>query len=275
MSLHHRRPASPRWLAFTLGTLLTLTISATALAGPQEALSFYEQAQKAYEQGNFQKAADLLERAFAEDPNLIYQYNRILALQAAGQHEEALRLLNIYENPMRTDEDKRFEDIAEIKAKIEKSIADKKTAPTDPVKNNTDPDQNGDGTKNGEGNTTPTPTPTPTPKAEDKGPKILAWSLVGVGGALIVGGMIPASGLLVTEEEKLANGEPNPKYNDQLSSQKRLAAGLLGGGAVLAIGGAVLLLLDDDEPAKKDASALRFSPYVGPGGAGAVMQWRF
>lgn len=239
-------------------------MTSPAFAGPQEALSFYEQAQKAYEQSNYQKAADLLERAYAEDPNLIYQYNRILALQAAGKHEEALRLLNIYENPMRSDEEKRFEDISEIKARIEKSIKDQQSQVKDPVQ---------DPVKDPIKDPVKDPIEDPKPKADD-GPNILAWSLIGGGGALLVTGGLVGSGLFLPEKE-LANGQPNPDFNDSLNTQSTIAAVTLIGGGALAIGGIILLLLDDDAPQETQETGLQLTPYIGADGAGASMHWRF
>ena len=267
----------PRQLA--LGSLLALSVAltlaspATVVAGPKEAITFYEQAQQAYEQGDFQRAADLLERAFAEDPNLIYQYNRILALQAAGQHEEALRLLNIYENRMRSDEEKRFDDIAQIKTKIERAIEDKKaaTTPKDPVVK--DPVVKDPVVKD------PALDDPNQAKPQEGSSNVLAWALIGTGGVALGAGLLFSTGALLPDE-KLPSGAPNPDYNDALSTQKTLAAVTLIGGALLAGGGVALLLLSDDAPAQEDAgkpadTSWRFSPVLAPGHAGAMLHGSF
>src|SRR5690606_22327447 len=96
------------------------------------ATQFYEQASEAYSQGHFARAIDLLERAFAHDQNLVYKYNQILAHQGLGQYEEALRILDIYAEPMESDG--RFDDIMDIRAQLEEAIAEKDAETQDPTK---------------------------------------------------------------------------------------------------------------------------------------------
>ena len=98
--------------------LLLCLLPATAMADTANALKFYEQAKQAYGAGNYRDAADLLERAYAEDPDLIYQYNRIRALEANRDYEQALKVLNIYKGPMMRDKDKRFEDVEQIEQEV-------------------------------------------------------------------------------------------------------------------------------------------------------------
>jgi len=117
-----------RFLATLLATALCLGSSVVAMADPQKAAEYYQSASTAYQNGDYMKSADLLERAYAEDPNLIYQYNRILALQAAGKYDRAMRVLEVYAGPMKEDAKKRFEDVPQIRAQLEKQIAEKKKA---------------------------------------------------------------------------------------------------------------------------------------------------
>ena len=87
-------------------------------------LDYYEKAKQAFDAEDFQAAADLLEMAYAEDPELIYQYNRIRAFQAMGQHEEAAKVLKIYKNPMSRDPEN-FSDLPQIEAQIKEALENK------------------------------------------------------------------------------------------------------------------------------------------------------
>ena len=171
-------------LAITLGLAPTL-----ALAGDAKvAIKFYEDAQVAYGNGEYDRAAELLFQAYQEDPNLVYQYNRVLALQAAGKLELALDTLNTFYPLMRDDPQKRFEDIAEIRTSLEEAIAARKAQPepkTDPKPDPTTPD--------------PVVTPPPTEPVEEGGNDILAWSLIGVGVVALGVGTLYITGTMLPE----------------------------------------------------------------------------
>ncbi len=200
---------SARLLSFCLAILLALAPS-MVFADVKTAQDYYRQASEAYQAGNLEKAADLLERAYAEDPNLVYQYNRILALRGLGRFEEALRVLEIYENPMLDDEGKRFTDVPEIKADLQTKIAEAKANDGKEGDGKEGDGKEGDGKegdgkvgdgkegdgkegdgKDGDG------------KGKDKEPEEVPWlgyTLLGAGVLSIGLGSLFASGVLVSEE---------------------------------------------------------------------------
>jgi hypothetical protein len=281
-----------------------LAASGLAFAGPEEAAQYYEQASKAYGDGEYAKAADLLERAYAEDPNLIYQYNRILALQAMGKIDQALKVLDIYGNPMK--EDGRFDDIKEIRAQLNKAkakaAADKKAAgdtagddeknagEKDTGKKVADKKAGDDQIEDPDGVTEPV----------DSEPNILGWSLVGVGVAGLGTAGLFGSGILIPEVIDRRDclspdgtplsacysdfDDPTGQYQsdkDSLSTHQTVTWVSLGVGAVALIGGGALLLMDgpqgveSDAPLSADNTDVRLTPYVGADGAGGVLRVTF
>ncbi|RDV37884.1 hypothetical protein DV096_12300 [Bradymonadaceae bacterium TMQ3] len=265
--------------------LLALLISASLLATPTMAFAqddararatqFYEQASEAYSQGHFARAIDLLERAFAHDQNLVYKYNQILAYQGLGEFEEALRVLDIYAEPMESDG--RFDDILEIRAQLEEAIAEKES---EVVKA---PDE---GETTGE-----TPVEAPAievpPEVGEPQPNILAWSLIGAGGVALAGGALFGSGVLIGDTIERVENSTTPEGRqstytgdltrdddlDQLSTHRTLSVAFLAGGVVLGATGATLLLLD--KRAQDDTSTLSLMPTIGPSHAGATFNLRF
>jgi tetratricopeptide (TPR) repeat protein len=265
-----------------------------AFAGPEEAAQYYEQASKAYEEGELAKAADLLERAYAEDPNLIYQYNRVLALQAMGKNDQALKILDIYGNPMR--EDGRFDDVKEIRSQIEKAKAEadaaaKKNAET---KTATNDDKIGD--EIGEGGDGEAKIAEPV----DSGPNILGWSLVGVGVAGLSAAGLFGSGVLISDVVDRRDcmspaGTPlndcysdfddavaqNKSDRDTLSTHQTLTWVSLGVGVAALIGGGAVMLMDGqagaeaDAPVSADKAEVHLSPFVSADGAGGVLRILF
>lgn len=267
--------------------LCVLLASPNVWADPEIAAKYYQQASEAYSAGRLQEAADLLERAFAEEPDLVYQYNRILAFEGLKDFEAALRIIDIYKDPMLRDADKRFDDIEKIQQRIKDGLevqrltAEKK----DPI---------------------PDPDPDPDPKPVEPPPEQTNWlaiSLIG-GGALSLGlGGLFASGLLVSDEmdnTKCVNdnlgagaaGEAifenctgyaqyltyNAKaaaYDDEkgsIESQQLMSIIFLSAGAVLATSGVLVWALSDSPESTSSAS---LAPVLHPNGAGATLNVRF
>ena len=190
-------------LSRTLATLLcvALCLPAFAWADPAKANEFYEQAAVEYEKGNYDNAAELLYRAYAEDTNLIYVYNRILALQAGGRLNDALRELKVYENRMMNDSGKRFEDIQDIKAGLEKRIeAREKEDPEVKDPEVKDPDVKDPDVKDPDVKDPEIKDPGTVEPASSGGPGVIGWSLMG-GGAVVAGvGFLFSTGVLLSLE---------------------------------------------------------------------------
>ncbi|WP_146618433.1 tetratricopeptide repeat protein [Lujinxingia litoralis] len=270
--------AARRALALLLSTSLlgAPTVAFAQDDARERATHFYEQASEAYSQGHFERTIDLLERAFAHDQNLVYKYNQILAYQGLGKFEEALRVLDIYAEPMEADG--RFDDILEIRANLEEAIAEKQS---EVVKA---PDE---GETTGE-----TPVEAPAmeapPEVDDAGSNVLAWSLIGTGGAALAAGALLGSGVLIGDTiERLENSTTPETYQqvysgefsreDDLSMVKThngITIGLLIGGVVLGAAGSTLLFLDQRTD-RDDSATLSISPAAGPGFAGASLRGQF
>ncbi|MFP4598468.1 MAG: tetratricopeptide repeat protein [Persicimonas sp.] len=283
-----------------------------AVAGPDEADAYYEEASEAYQNGEYARASDLLERAYAEDPNLIYQYNRILALQAMGKHKQALKVLDIYENPMR--EDGRFDDIVEIREEIaearQKESAGETPKDTEPreIARDEDAESSGedpqDGDPQDEDQTADVDTPDEPVEPADKGPSIPGWSLVGGGAASLAMAGLFGSTLLISDVadrrdclEPAGGFDPNCyeadgiNGNDEQRAQfaddqntwqthQTLTWVFAGVGIAALAGGGYVLYSDgfftENEPdATASGSELSVTPYVGADGAGGVLRLSF
>lgn len=269
-----------------------------AFADADRAAEYYQQATDAYQEGELRKAADLLERAYAEDPDLVYQYNRILALEGLNDFDQALRVLDIFEEPMKRDTQKRFEDIGEIRDRLvqAREAADKKV---EPEKKPAEEPGKADSPEPGTIEDPDTP-----PKKTDSGPNILAWSLLGSGvvsatvGGLFAGAVfagdaadnvgcvsdnsggadpVPANRAQAALQTCYPNQSNYPAAyeaytsdQDTLSSHQILSIVFLSAGAALATTGIVLMLTDSDA----EGSAT-LGPYMSSDEAGAVFNLTF
>lgn len=275
------QPLFGRLLALMLAILLTVPAAAWADDGADAATEYYNQATVAYQQGDYQKAADLLDLAFGSNPDLVYKYNRILALQALGDFDTALAELNTMLGPMKADSKHRFDDVDDIKTQIEAAIKARDDAKNPP------PDD-----------TTPIEQP---PEPAKSGPNYLGIGLLAGGGLVAATGVLFITAVLLPSSVKECLGiqaSPNcDEYrdaggDDEISAEeaqkdarsvqnthKIAAVSLLAGGVVIAGVGAILLIMDgggaEDPPQSAGLDSLRFSPYITQDGAGAAMQLRF
>lgn len=247
-----------------LAIAMVMTLSSTvAFAGKTEAAEFYKQAQTAYQNNDYKKAADLLEKAFAQDPDLIYMYNRILALKASGQPEEALRLFKIYNDPMSKDANKRFslDELKQINASLESAVAEKKAL--EEKKQEEQKKQEDKSVK-----------PPPQPKESDV--NILGWSLIGGGSLLLVTGIlfgIGEGGPFQPDPGDFPLGKDDDGFESVLNRNKIVTIVGYAGGLLLIGGGVLTFFMGGDD--KKEAKTSTLMPYVGPDGGGAVWQFRF
>lgn len=250
-------------------------LSSSTLVWAQEdpkakALGYYEQAVAAYQKGDYATAASLLERAFAIDPDrdLIYKYNRILALEKLGEFQKALDELDPYLEPMLSDPNGRFNDARELQQRL-KAKNDEANLKKDPIK---DPIKD--------------PVKDPVKPTVEPSPPVLGYTLIGVGGALLAGGLLFGSGVLLGDAP--ANTAPQTEiddYNSTLGTHKTIALVGLVGGLLVAGGGVALVLTHEDEAAATSeggASAartapttLRVTPAVGADGVGALLRLDF
>lgn len=273
-----------------MALLLTIMIALPATAWADEAAAaaaeYYSQATTAYQQGDYRKAADLLDLAFGAKPDLVYKYNRILALQALEDYETALTELNAMYGPMNADRNARFDDIEQIKAQLEAAVAaqqtDTSTEP-DPV---VEPD--------------PVEPIGPAPPPRD-GPNIPAIALIAGGGAVLATGVLFATAILLPGDVRECLGDKETPSNCEsyiaegntqaqalvearhVRRTHRIAAvSLMSAGAIIAGVGVVLLVLDGSNstasaqaPMSAGLDSLRVAPYVSHDGPGAMLQLRF
>lgn len=279
-----RNPMLARSLALLMTAALSFPASA-AFADPQRAAEYYDQASEAYQSGDLRTAADLLDQAFAEDPDLVYKYNRILALQGLGDYENALAELKALYAPMKADPEARFDDIDQIKAQLESSIAAREA------------DQAPD-TEAGETATESDVTLGEEASAPKKS-NVPAYALLG-GGALAVGvGVLFGTGQLMPAAARQCVGvPPGPQQCDDYAREKQLtesdarakaddvrtvhvitAISLYSVGAVLGAVGLVLLLSDggsaDASSTSTGLDSLQVAPMIGANAGGAMLQLRF
>lgn len=257
---------SKRLLRLALVGMTALGIclaSPSAFAGEKEAKEYYSQAKDAYQAGDFSKAADLLERAYAEDPNLIYQYNRILALQGMEKYNEALRVMDIYENPMKKDG--RFDDVAEIRAQIEAALA-KKSESDDTTADDPAPDEQDSDEQQEEKQALEEPGATePPPPNTASRDRIIGWSFVGAGIVAAAAG------------SPFYTRNPDDLSADKVSSYRTISIITLSSAVVLSGVGAYFLYRgysSDTVPSQSAGRAndVLLTPYVaGDGGGGALI----
>lgn len=113
-----------KFLSLCLAGALILPAGPAFADDAADAATFYQQASDAYQAEEYTRADELLARAYAKDPDLIYQYNRVLANQAKGDFAAALGILDTYQQQMAADPEARFTDIPEIRANLEEAHAE-------------------------------------------------------------------------------------------------------------------------------------------------------
>lgn len=287
---------SSRYSSVLVVMLSVLLASPNAWADPGKAAEYYKQASEAYAAGRLQEAADLLERAFAEEPDLVYQYNRILAFEGLNDFDAALRLVDIYKDPMLRDPDNRFSDIATIEQRLKdgKEVARLKAQVEEEERLKREEEEK----KNAELKTPPDPEPK---DSDEAGPNWVAISLVSAGVVSLGAGGLFASGLLVSDEldstkcvnDNLSAGSAGDaifqncdayagmisydaranQYADDKSAietQQLMSIVFLSAGAVLATSGVLVWVLSDSS----EANASLF-PVVGADRAGAGLNVNF
>jgi len=124
----------------------------------------------------------------------------------------------------------------------------------------------------------PTP-PTSEPAADEPGPNVPAYVLLGIGGLAAVAAGV--TGYLAESEYQDAKDECSPNCSDDdVRSGRTLAwtSTILTGGAVVGVGIGLALLLQSDEEGPVPATATHIPEVgvgVGPAGVAANARWRF
>lgn len=113
---------------FSIASFMVVLLFAMTVSADTKAEKYYQQAQKAYDQGEFEQAAKLLKKAYQEEANLVYIYNRIRALEGAEKYQQALKLLKKYEEPMLQSSE--FNDIQKLKREYQHELKQKQKTKT-------------------------------------------------------------------------------------------------------------------------------------------------
>lgn len=280
-------------LSLCLAGALILPAGTAFADDAADAATFYQQASEAYQAEEYTRADDLLARAYAKDPDLIYQYNRVLANQAKGDFGAALGILDVYQEQMAADPDARFTDIPEIRVNLEKAHAEaeaKREAAALAAAGEEDAQdieiihltkldsdvEDGVSTS-----------------------QILGWSLVGVGVVGLGASALFGSKVLISDVSERFDCENAEKpgcyaeFGDEVAQDKQFKADQdswntqntltwvsLSVGAAALIGGGVVLYMDyQDEGGAASASTggtkLEWTPYVSADGAGGTFNLSF
>lgn len=278
---------APRLVSIFLSIAL-LFAAGTAVAGPDKAREIFKEAKTAYNNGEYERAAELLEKAYSEEANLTYQYNRVRALQGAEQYEKALEVLNTYEKPML--DAKGFEDVPDLKRALEQKVGEtpdsdtaaeeqtsEEEAVAGPAESMTEPSESaGPDPETGS-------EPADTKQQSDTAsPNYLGWGLVGVGAASVGIGTLYASTVLLPSETKqrIDNDEPLTSDDDStIQRQRTLSIVFWSVGAGALIGGGALLLTQGSGDGETDTTArrddLRVTPWISGEAGGARLHLRF
>lgn len=260
----------------------------TAVAGPDKAREIFKEAKTAYSNGEYERAAELLEKAYSEEANLTYQYNRVRALQGAEQYEKALEVLNTYEKPMLDANG--FEDVPDLKRVLEQKVGE--TSDSDPeTEEQTSEEEAVAGPA--ESMTEPTESAGPDPESDSEpagterqsdtaSPNYLGWGLVGVGTASVGVGTLYASTVLLPSDTKQRIDNDEPLTNDDdsiIQRQRTLSIVFWSVGAGALIGGGALLLTQGNKDGETDTTArrddLRVTPWFSGEAGGARLHLRF
>jgi len=283
------RSQKTKFLSLCLAGVLILPAGTAFADDAADAAAYYQQASEAYQAEDYTRADELLARAYAKDPDLIYQYNRVLANQAKGDFKAALAILDTFQAQMLADPDARFTDIPEIRVNLEqaeaKAVARREAAERAQQVPSTVPAP---------------PVVEPTLDEGVSSSQILGWSLVGVGAVSLGASALFGSKVLISDIDDRFECERSNRtgcyseFGDTSAQDKQFQDDVdtwdthntltwvtLGVGAAALIGGGVVLYLDAQEHEDSTVSAaasgakLEWTPYVSADGAGGTFNFSF
>lgn len=257
-----------------------------ARADTDKAREYFQKAQRAYGDNEYERAAELLEKAYAEEANLTYQYNRIRALQGAEKYEKALDVLKTYEKPMLDAEG--FEDIRDIENSLQQKVdAEDPGASSSATKSAAEEKEPANSTPSSSGGspagTSGSPGSGGAAATTDPGMQVLGWGLAGTGAASIGIGTLFGSLTLLPPDirEDARNDNVKPGDVDVVRDHRTATIVFLAAGTGALIGGGILLY--DQFSAGSETSAARsadgprvqWRPFATPETAGATLEVRF
>ncbi|MFW5920275.1 MAG: tetratricopeptide repeat protein [Polyangiales bacterium] len=241
-------------------------------AGEQDARTHFRLGRVNYEAGRFAEAAREFEQAYELSGRGELLYNIFLARRDAGHIGEAIEALDQY---LELVEDIDNRSALEARLRTMRRLRDQRG----------DEGESDEGERNeGEGATgagddpsaehdeqtgdrgASEPVPPPAPRTEDASPSALPWTVAGVGGALLVGGVVTGVLALKKESDLESRCERvaedtyacEPGFEDDKSKGAALATAtdvLVASGLAFVGAGVALFFLLDDGDASERASA--------------------
>ncbi len=285
-----------KYLSLVLALVLTAP-PGVAFAGADEAREFFKEAKQAYSEGEYERAADLLKKAYSEEANLTYQYNRVRALEGAGEYREALEVLKTYEQPML--DAKGFEDVPKLKASLEEKVeeepddseaADSLREDPDQTETESDGDEETAADDQSDEASAETAeadsqeesaTDTTTQASDRQTMRMVGWGLAGLGGAALTVGSLYGSMLFLPGDlrTKVRNDAPlSPDERATFDNHRTMAIVFLSAGAATAIGGTTILLTQGGRQSDQTSAAVstpEVAPFVTTTSGGAMLQFQF
>jgi len=235
--------------------------------GDEQARAHFDVGRSLYDAGRFTESAEEWEKAYALSNRAELLYNIYVAYRDANDTAKAADALERYLASDVVPESQRLNLQARLEALRE---AQQNEAAAEPV--DTPPAATTE--------VTPAPEPEPTPApAVEREPSLLPYVLVGVGGALVVGGIatgIVASGKVSDIEDACPNDVCPASYPlDDERADARLFVTMtdvlvIGGVVTAGVGAALWLLAADESPDDAPRAALG----CGPGGCMATVSGR-
>lgn len=234
-------------------------------AETESADALAKEARGHYDQGRFEQAVASYLKAYRQSPSAGFLYN-VAVIYDRKLNESGLAI-DFYRRYIVADD----ADPAAVERATARIKALKSTAAAEPVP--VEPAPTSRPATNPEPESTAKVTPAPAGgEGATSGRKIAAYTMLGIGGAALVGG-VALGALAASAEDKYAKAETvGDKKNMQSLGRSEALAGdlLMGGGVALAGVGLVLLLTGGGDAAPSAAPAAESEPEVGlsplPGG---------
>ena len=214
-------PSGSSWLTrrSPLALILLLGVSRPALAEDpeQRAAALFEQSAAAYEAGDLDRAAELLERAYALDPDPTLLYNLARTYEGLGRLEAAVSSYRKFleQSPEASDRGAIEKRIQTLEAQIaeRQRLLDERRSQSPPPTEDASPAR-GSSPETRSGSTVP-------------------WIVAGAGGVvLIAGGVL---GVLATREHRAAEDDPSFMRAQELATRAENLA--LAANIAFAVGG--------------------------------------
>lgn len=257
------RPRPSRAFLFAGAILALLATSAPAAALPaqpkgkvaapdpneKKALELYEQGRKAYKEGRYDEAIDLLKQSYALKAEPVLQYNLARAYESAGRLEDAVASFESYlalakDIPDRTEIEAK---LGNLKSRIEEQKKAKAAPPPPPPENK------------------PAPPPAAPPPARGISP--VPWIVAGVG-VLGIGAGGVLGGLAASKNDEVASAPSQTEGQSLRDSAESLALGsniAFGIGGAIALAGGIWGVIDIVSAGSSEEKPAPLKAAVGPG----------